>query len=311
MCCRRIFLLALKTSGLTLCILLSIWQARADDVVTLTHQGAARTATIHEPRGLPPGPSPVVIGLYGRGQGIDRFRNRLHLDATADRGGFRAVYPDAIEKEWSYGRPIVRSMPIVNGQSADDLGFIRLLIDNLVETKRADPKRIYVTGLSRGGLMTFTVACALADRIAAAAPLIAGMTEYQRDACRPAKAMPIIAVDGTNDRDLFYDGELATLGRLLSVPETMEYWREKNGCTRQARKKVQHRDPSDPTRIWQIDWTDCSSGAPLRLYRVNGGGHQVPSLSPNSEVNFKHFGKRNHDIETADEIWSFVKNFSR
>jgi len=286
-------------------------QAHADDVVTLTHQGVARTAIIHEPGGLPPGPAPVVIGLYGRGQGIDHFRDWLHLDAIADREHFRVVYPDAIDKEWSYGGPVIRPMPTVNGQPADDLGFLRLLIDNLVETKRADPARIYVTGVSRGGMMTFTLACALADRIAAVAPLIAGMTEYQRDACKPAKAMPIIAIDGTNDRDLFYDGWMFPLGRLLSIPETIEYWRLHNGCTKQDGKDVQHREPSDPTSIWRIDWTGCGSAAPLRLYRVNGGGHQVPSLSPNSEENAKHFGTRNHDIETADEVWSFVKNFSR
>jgi polyhydroxybutyrate depolymerase len=311
MCFRHLIPFTLKTLGFILTILLSIWQARADDVATLTHQGVARTAMIHEPRGLPPGPAPVVIGLYGRGQGIDHFRDWLHLDATAERERFRVVYPDAIDKEWSYGRPTVRPMPTVNGEPADDLGFLRLLIDNLIATKRADPARIYVTGVSRGGLMTFTVACGLADRIAAAAPLIAPMSENQRDTCKPAKAMPIVAVDGTNDRDLYYDGWLFPLGRMLSVPETIEYWRTQNGCTKEEGKEIQHRQPSDPTRIWQLDWTDCGSEAPIRLYRVNGGGHQVPSLSPKSEENVKHLGARNHDIETADEIWSFFKNFSR
>jgi polyhydroxybutyrate depolymerase len=286
-------------------------QARADEVVTLTHQGVERMATIYKPPGLPGGPAATVIGLYGRGQGVEHFRDWLHLDAAANREHFLVVYPDAIDKEWSYGRPIVREMATVNGEPADDLGFIRRLIDDLIQTQRADPARIYVTGASRGGLMTYTIACALADRIAAAAPLIAGMTEYQREACKPAKPLPIVSVDGTNDTDLRYDGWMDPLGRLLSIPETMEYWRVQNGCTKQSGKDVQHRDRADPTRIWLIDWTDCTTGAPVRLYRVNGGGHQVPSLSPNAETNQQHFGNRNHDIETADEVWSFFKDFSR
>jgi len=114
----------------------------------------------------------VVIGLYGHGQTIEKFRNWLHLDATADREHFVVVYPDAVDHDWSYGRPIVKPMPAVDGEPVDDVGFIRLIIDNLVETKRADPARIYVIGLSRGGLMTYTLACALADRIAAAAAAI-------------------------------------------------------------------------------------------------------------------------------------------
>jgi polyhydroxybutyrate depolymerase len=284
---------------------------RADDVLTLTHQGIARTATIHRPAALPAGPAPVVIGLYGHHQTIDKFRDWLHLDVTADRERFVAVYPEAIERDWSYGRPIVKAtgMPAVNGEPADDLGFIRAIIDNLIETKLADPDRIYVTGLSRGGLMTFTVACALADRIAAAAPLITGMTEFQRQDCKPTKAVAMMAVDGTKDPVQSYDGWLYPLGRLLSVPETMEYWRLQNGCDSQNFKIVPHRDPSDPTQIWLFDWAGCQK--PLRLYRVNGGGHQIPSFSANSEEEAKTFGNRNHDIETADEIWSFFKDFSR
>src|SRR3974390_2891574 len=120
MCPRRILPFAVEASGLVLAIFVTICQARGDDVVTLTHQGVARTAVIHEPRGLPAGPAPGLIGLYGRGPGIDHFRDWLHLDSTADRERFRVVYPDAIDKEWSYGRPIVRPMPTVNGQPADD-----------------------------------------------------------------------------------------------------------------------------------------------------------------------------------------------
>jgi poly(3-hydroxybutyrate) depolymerase len=228
---RRTFLCAVKAFAVVPAIAVWLGQARADDVLTLSHQGIARSATIHQPAGMPNTPAPVVIGLNGRGQTTERFRDWLHLDTTADREHFAVVYPDAIDREWSYGRPIIRAMPTVNGEPADDLGFIRLLIDNLIETKRADPARIYVAGLSRGGLMTFTIACA--------------------------------------------------------------------------------RDRSDPTRIWLINWTDCQGGGSMRLYRVNGGGHQVPSFSPNSEEEAKKFGTRNHDIETADEIWSFVKSFSR
>jgi polyhydroxybutyrate depolymerase len=91
----------------------------------------------------------------------------------------------------------------------------------------------------------------------------------------------------------------------------MDFWRARNGCTEQAAKILPHRDPSDLTRIRLIEWSGCENGVSLRLYRVNGGGHQVPSFSPNSEQSVGRFGRRNRDIETADEIWSFFKNVSR
>jgi polyhydroxybutyrate depolymerase len=159
----------LKTTLLILSIGCGVGLAQADEVLTFSHQGIARTATVHAPADLPAGPAPVVIGLYGHGSTIEGLRNWLHLDATADREHFVAVYPEAVDHDWSYGRPVVNPMPAANGEPVDDVGFIRQIIDKLVETKRADPARVYVSGVSRGGLMTYTVACALADRIAAAA----------------------------------------------------------------------------------------------------------------------------------------------
>jgi polyhydroxybutyrate depolymerase len=301
----------LCTSILLVSIIAGICVARADDVLTFTHQGIARIATMHAPAGLPAGPAPVVIGLHGRHQNIANLRDWLHLDATADREHFVAVYPEAVELEWSYGRPVINPMPDANGEPVDDVGFIGKIIDNLVETKRADPARIYVAGVSRGGLMAYTLACAFADRIAAAVPTITGMTEYQREDCRPARPVPLMVVAGTMDRSQPYDGWLFPHGRLLSVPETLEYWRAQNGCTKVDEKDLPHREASDRTRIWLFQWTDCRDGARLQLYRVNSGGHQVPSFTPNSEQEAKKMGWRNRDIETADEIWSFVKAFSR
>jgi len=58
----------LKTTALILSIGCGAGLARADEVLTFSHQGIARTATIHTPADLPAGPAPVVIGLYGHGE---------------------------------------------------------------------------------------------------------------------------------------------------------------------------------------------------------------------------------------------------
>jgi polyhydroxybutyrate depolymerase len=208
---------------------LAIAGARADEMIKLTHQGVERTAILHQAAGAIV-PAPLVIALQGLGQSTDGLRETLKLDVVADREGFSVLYPDAIEHKWSYGRPIVQPMPTVGGETVDDTGFLRLLIDDLVARKIADPARVYVTGMSRGGLMAFTLACALADKIAAAAVLITGMTDPQREDCRPARPVPIMALAGTNDWAQSYDGWLTEMGRLLSVPETMEFWRALHGC---------------------------------------------------------------------------------
>jgi poly(3-hydroxybutyrate) depolymerase len=120
-----------------------------------------------------------------------------------------------------------------------------------------------------------------------------------------------MVVAGTMDRVQPYDGWLFPRGRLLSVAETLEYWRVQNGCPKQDEKDLPHREASDRTGVWLFRWTDCREGALLQLYRINSGGHQVPSLAPISEQEAKKPERRNRDIETADEIWAFVKQFSR
>jgi polyhydroxybutyrate depolymerase len=280
--------------------------AGADPRIVVEHQGVERMATLHRPLARPNGTAPLIVALHGLGQSIESLHEWLHLDAVAEREGFAVVYPEAIGRKWNYGRPIKDPQPTVNGKTVDDIGFIRTLIDGLVNMKVADPARIYVTGMSRGGLMTYTLVCALSGRIAAAAPLISGMTDHQREDCHPTRPVPMMVVAGTNDESQWYDGIVAPAGRLLSIPETMEYWRVRNGCTEETAAWLPHREEADPTRVRLFEWSRCRSDAQLKLYRVSDGGHQLPSFAQIDEHTTKLFGLRNHDIETADEIAKFV-----
>jgi polyhydroxybutyrate depolymerase len=291
--------------------LLAVEAVRAEDILKLTHQGVERTAVLHQPAGAT-GPRPLIIALHGLGGTGASFQSYLQLDALGDRDGFITAYPDAVAKAWSYGRPINQPMPAIGGEAVDDVGFIRALIDDLVGRKLADPARIYVTGSSRGGLMAFTLACALADRIAGAAPLITGMTDHQREDCRSARPVPIMVIAGTADDRQPFGGSQGPNGRLLSVPDTMNFWRTQHGCTKREGRRLPHRDPEDPTQVVLVEWSNCASGAPPRLYRIEGGGHQTPSLTgANNPMSEQRFGLRNRDIETSKEVWAFFKNISR
>jgi polyhydroxybutyrate depolymerase len=253
-----------------------------------------------------PGPRPLVIALHGLHQDLKSLRGWLPLEPIADREGFVVAYPVAIDGRWSYGRPVIAPMPAVGNEPVDDIGFIRQMIDDLVARKIADPKRIYVTGLSRGGLMSFTVACALADRVAAAAPLITPMTEYQREDCKPARIMPLLVVAGTADTSEPFDGANWPQGRLLSISQTMKFWSTLHACQRRTAVPLVHRHADDPTQVFVVTWMGCRGEAPLILYRVRGGGHRLPSLEDRPEPPSK-YGLRNRDFDTAATVWAFFK----
>jgi polyhydroxybutyrate depolymerase len=153
--------------------------------------------------------------------------------------------------------------------------------------------------------MVWTLACQRPERFAAAAPLSSAMRESQLAACSPARPVPIVAMAGTADPVQRYDGWLGPppLPRLLSVPETMEFWRRLHGCDGQAARWLPHREGDDPTRTELVEWTGCASGGPVLLYRVVGGGHQPPSFAPNTDEQRRRFGRRGQDVEAAEEIW--------
>jgi polyhydroxybutyrate depolymerase len=283
----------------------------AADSLKLTHQGVERTAVLLRPAAGADGPMPLIVALHGLGGSGENFSKWQLFEPLAEQERFITLYPSAIEGQWSYGRPVVRPMPMVGGETVDDLGFLRLLTDDLIGQKVADPARIYVMGVSRGGLMAFTVACALGDRVAAVAVLITPMTLYQRDGCKPARPVPIMLIAGTQDQSQPYDGANWPLGRLMSIPETMDFWRQQHGCAQRNGRMLPHIDPTDRTQVMLIEWGSCRSGVSPLLYRVVGGGHQVPSIragaNPMSE---ERFGLRNRDIEAGDVIWAYFKRFT-
>jgi polyhydroxybutyrate depolymerase len=283
--------------------------ASAQDDLTIEHQGVARHALLHQPPTAPTGKSPLIVFLHGVRPPDWKNHTQPEIDRLADRDGALAAYPEAIGHRWNYATRISEPQKI-GDTVADDVGFIKKLIAHLIANNRADPSRVYVLGDSRGGLMTYTVMCQLADQIAAAGPLISGMTDAQIAECDPARAVPLMVVAGTSDRFQPYDGFLGKEMRLLSVPETMEFWRVRHRCTGQEQKMLPHRLSEDTTRIWLSEWTGCAIEGAVRLYRVNGGGHQVPSFAPGEPDWIKQAGPENHDIETAEEFWAFARKFS-
>jgi polyhydroxybutyrate depolymerase len=282
--------------------------ASAQDELTIEHQGIARHAILHQPSATLVGKSPLLIYLHGVRPKDWKNHTQREIDVLADREGVITVYPEAIGFRWNYADKLKE--PQKAGDAiADDLGFIEKLIDKLIADHSADPSRVFVLGDSGGGLMTFAVMCQLANRIAAAGPLITGMTSPQIAACNPKRAVPLMAVAGSSDFLQPYDGVLGKDYRLLSVPETMEFWRVRHGCTGQEFRLLPHRVSEDRTRILLSEWTGCAVEGAVRLYRVNGGGHQVPTFEPGNPDWIKQAGPLNHDIETAEEFWAFAKKF--
>jgi polyhydroxybutyrate depolymerase len=170
------------------------------------------------------------------------------------------------------------------------------MLDELVEQGIADPKRIYVTGGSNGGMMTFSLAHRMSDRIAGVGVMVATMPEAAADWPRPSHAMPIIVMIGTQDPLMSWEGGE---GR-HSVQGTVAYWRGFNRCVGDGTAwALPDRDPEDGTRVYAARW---EGDAPVVLYRLEGHGHGWPRVPANVS------GPKTQDISAPEEFWAFLKD---
>lgn len=291
-----------------LLFLLGCAVAHADEILSYKWQGVDRTAILHIPKGVAGQPAPVVIVMYGSDDKAVNFQKNSGFDAVADRENFITLYPEAIDGAWN----IKSRKPVINGEPVDDIGFFRTMIDDLVSRKIADKTRVYATGFSFGALMTYTLACALPDRIAAIAPVSSAINEAQVEDCKPGHALPVMMVNGTSDDVQRYDGYIRPFGRLLSVPETTEYWRRVDGCTGENSTPLPHLNPHDLTRASVVQWSGCQADTAVQLYRIENGGHCWPRFAVpgnNDTVDGPRFGGCSTDIETPVEVWNFFKRY--
>jgi polyhydroxybutyrate depolymerase len=282
---------------------------------TISVNGIERSYLLH----LPPGqdsahPVPLLILLHSGGGKGDDLEKIFGMNGLADREGFAVVYPDGFSHHWNDGRNVERFR--AHRQDIDDAGFIAALIDQLVESAGVDRHRVYAAGVAEGGMMAHRLACELADRIAAVAPVIAAMPESLAGGCFPARSIPVLMINGTDDAIVpWAGGEVRVgsraLGRVMSVSGTVSFWVSQNGCSNTPSITDEpDLDPDDGTRVRKQVYRRCAGSVEVVLYEVLGGGHAWPS-GRNSALSgtAPAAGRSNRDADTAALMWEFFKNY--
>jgi polyhydroxybutyrate depolymerase len=258
---------------------------------------------------------PTVVVLHGALMDGRWMQKTLGMDAIARRNGVLAVYPDALNRVWNDGRKIQRRFWQSGQKSADDVAFLAQLTRRLVEDGLADPRRIYLLGVSNGGMMAFRMACTSPRTFAAVSAVIANMPVDVAATCRPDSGVPMLVINATDDPLIPWNG--GPLGRdgrqgaVISTAETVDFWRRNNGCGAQSEKRpLPDKDTQDGSTAEAEHYTSCRGGAGVGLVTIKGGGH-VP---PGAEIGERPLvatmlGKENHDVSAAGLSWAFFRQF--
>lgn len=249
---------------------------------TLVHDGLMRSYRLHLPSGYNQGSVyPLVINMHGLGSNALEQEFYTAFNQVSDTAGIVVAYPNAIGGSWN----------IASTTGVDDVGFISALIDTLDADYSIDLNKVYATGMSMGGFMSYRLACELSDRIAAIAS-VTGLHVFFP--CSPGRPVPVMQVHGNADPVVPYSG----------VAATISHWVNYNAC------------PSVPviTNLPDIDTTDnstvtvsyyapCDDSTEVILYTINGGEHTWPGAQ-------FIIGVTNQDIKASGEIWKFYRNYS-
>lgn len=279
----------------------------------LTFDGKVRTYIVHVGNTCDATkPAPLVIVLHGGGGTGAGTVKLTGFNAIADREGFIVVYPDGIDRHWNDGRGV--EWYRAHTEDIDDVGFISALIDELSAKLNIDSKRVYATGISNGGMMSYRLGCELSQRIAAIAAVTASIAVNMAKVWSPSRPIPVLIIAGTADPLVPWDGgDIRFGGRIygtvLSVPETVQFWVEKNGCLAKPMViRLPETDPTDGTTVRKEVYTGCQGGAEVVLYAVEGGGHTwAGGLQYLPE---RIIGKTSREFSASEVIWQFFKQHS-
>ncbi|MDY6981748.1 MAG: PHB depolymerase family esterase, partial [Pseudomonadota bacterium] len=258
-----------------------------------------------------PEPAPLVILLHGGGGNGENMVMQTGFDTVAEREGLIAVYPygssalfDNALLTWNAGHCCSYAMR----ENVDDVRFISLLIDTLVATGRVDPERVYVTGLSNGGMLTHRLGRELPHKIAAIAPVISSLFG---DEPVQSLAMPTLIINGADDRIVKPEGgELGVSvgggligGRAadrpaLPITRQGEYWAAVNGCS-------SHTDTA--SSVWTLRSYESCIGGAVQSYAVEDNGHAWPGgTAPRPDAD-----QPTQAVDANELIWDFFRQQHR
>jgi polyhydroxybutyrate depolymerase len=253
----------------------------------------------------PKAKTPLVFFIHGAGASAQIAVDVVgpQFNARAERDKAIVIYPDGVNKRWNdmLGGPGTRIT------MDDDVGFLSSLIDIFIKDYKCDAKRVYVSGSSNGGMMTYRLSCDIPNKITAIAPFVSYISPYLAAQNMKAPPLPIISTVGTADPSIKFEGGARGpgIGELFSAEKNVEYWVSRNGAN----------TTPEVTNLPDINTDDKSTAIkyvyagkyPVVYYKIVGGMHQHPSIKTTKPLALG----QNGDYNSFETVWDFMLSFTK
>lgn len=270
-------------------------------VQTLQHKDAKRRYIVYTPPAYHSAPQqafPVVFNFHGGGMTMAEQMLYTQMNRAADRHGFIVVYPQGIKQDWNVGF----GMDYLAG--TDDVGFTQAMLDKLKHDYRIDARRVYATGLSRGGFFALRLAAELPQHFAAVASVGAPMPEPVVAHHGKQEKVGMLLIHGTADQVVLYEGKT---GGYLSADDTLRYWAKVNGIAAyRPQPQLLSAATGDELKVSLLETRGQQSVA---LVSIDGGGHTWPGADA-FNIGLP-IGKTSRSIDANEMMWAFFSRHGR
>jgi len=275
---------------------------------SLSYGGRDRTYRIFVPARVAL-PAPMLLVLHGGGGGGGGMEalTAQGFNRRADEVGAIIVYPDGVGRRWNDGRHDEHSKAAAD--HVDDVGFLRALVASLEHRYPVDRARVFVAGMSNGGMMTLRLACEARDVFKGFVAVAASLGEEMAARCSADGIERLALIDGTADPIVPWDGGTVAVlggahGRVIGAKATFAKFMAAANCQADQQDPPLDRVADDGTELTMHRAAACTGGADLRLYEVGGGGHAWPGgLRYAGEW---LIGKVSRELDATDEAWRFL-----
>ncbi len=224
--------------------------------------GRERTYHLYRPAALP-ARAPLVVMLHGGYGSGTQAEDTYGWDAVADQQHFLVAYPDGLNKAWNVDGGGCCGPPA--RQHVDDVAFLRTMVATIEKQASIDPKRIYVTGISNGGIMAYTLACRTSLFAAVGADSATMLAS-----CNDPPKTSVLHIHGTADTRIPYGGGEGQGSAHIdgpSVPTVNQTWRTIDDCAAPT---------STVAGAVTTSTASCPDGRTVELITIAGAGHQWP-----------------------------------
>jgi len=288
-----------KTLVLTFSLIFSITSNSQDFISeSLQYDGNNRQYELYIPQSYDGSENVPLLFNFHAGNGTSDSQIYISdMRNLADENNFILVYPQAIADPTDGGS---LNWMFKGESDHDDIYFVEAMIDEIATQYSVDLSRVYACGYSLGGEFVHELLCRLNNRIAAGVAVARTMFIETYENCVPEHPTAVMSILGTDDFNSLYNGvEFAGVLYYLSAADTHQFWIDYNNTDPNPIEiELPNLSTNDGSTVTKRIWENGDACVSVVELRVNGGDHDWPGWSGNMDIN------------SDEEIWNFVSNYS-